>query len=60
MPTPHLDCAGYVGETEADTGGVPIKVCQQDYPDTRMTFLAVLTGTDGGSSTVCITENAGA
>ncbi|MCQ4043867.1 hypothetical protein ACFOSC_26525 [Streptantibioticus rubrisoli] len=57
---PAVDCDGYVAETSVDTGGTPIVVCRDASIYMRETFMAVLTGTDGGSATVCIMENTGA
>lgn len=56
---PAVDCSAFVDRTEIDNSGVPLKSCQEMYPGTRQTFLAVLT-TPKGSMTACLTQNVGA
>ncbi|MEV8204235.1 serine/threonine-protein kinase [Streptomyces sp. NPDC079189] len=56
---PAYQCNAYVDRTEADNGGQPLKVCQEPYPHTRITFLAVLS-TSAGSMTACLTTSHGA
>ncbi|WP_338694315.1 hypothetical protein V2W30_06275 [Streptomyces sp. Q6] len=55
---PAYRCTAFVDITDLDTG-VPLAVCQENYPGTRLTFLAELT-TSAGVMTACLTAHAGA
>jgi hypothetical protein len=57
--SPASACTANIMQTSADIGGQPLKVCQESFPHTRMTFLAVLT-TTAGSTTACMLEDVGA
>ncbi|WP_405597572.1 hypothetical protein OG741_13900 [Streptomyces sp. NBC_01410] len=56
---PGYQCHAFVDRTDLETGGVPLTVCQEYYPNTRQTFLAELT-TPAGTMTACLTAHHGA
>ncbi|MEB8340302.1 hypothetical protein [Streptomyces endophyticus] len=55
---PAYQCTAFVDVTELDTGA-PLTVCQENYPGTRLTFLAEIT-TPAGVMTSCLTAHVGA